>query len=117
MEIILTVSGKAQFKHWRSDLAWAKILYRERNDKVIFLRLWKQCSMKNGRWYQPWFNKKEIERFKRYARRRLEQLNNQYCDYNNGSEEEEDNRIIRKRQHVSEFCERCIELNHSCYVK
>lgn len=104
----LRLKGKARFGgRWSSELAWAVVLYKPRDDDIVFLHSWKQGSKDDDKmWVKPFFPPASYERLLSYARQR-------YLDGYKKLPRKEDT-IAELKDHRQDLCEMCKELGHAC---
>ena len=99
----ITIHEKANFgKKWTSDLAWARVLYKPKTDKIIFIKTWKQCSKNNKTWIQPYFPQESYDKLLSYARKR-------YLENYARSSKNDKSKLNKLKGHCSELCEMCLE--------
>lgn len=105
----LTLSAKAYFDGWSSQVAWAKVLYKPNTDKIVFLKTWgqKKKSEAEGEYRKPRFPKKSYLQLLNYARRMYE------AGYKRSVGVSSEVKRTAKG-HEQKYCERCKELRRPC---
>ena len=115
----LVLHGKAKFrsakdkKGWSSELGWARVLYKPKKDKIVFLHCWKQGpkdakkQKDKTEWVKPIFLPKAYESMLRYARQR-------YLDRYKKTNGKKKKAKPMLKGHMPHLCEMCKELGTSC---